>query len=41
VTLRSVTDEGEGVVLEVLLELGKGPVCSREKEETRGGRRGS
>lgn len=28
VTLGTVTDEGEGVVLEVLLELGKGPVRS-------------
>ena len=30
VTLRAVADEGERVVLEVLLELGEGPVCERE-----------
>lgn len=38
VTLGAVTDEGEGVVLEVLLELGKGPVCEK-KEGKREGRR--
>jgi hypothetical protein len=42
VTLRAVTDEGEGVVLEVLLELGKGPVCERlnDGEERKSGRKG-
>lgn len=35
-TLGSVTDEGEGVILEVLLELGKGPVYEVLNDARRG-----